>query len=285
MESAADLAGLTQTELLRRAYLASDALGSSPDDRSLALYDALMGEIERRASSIETPIGTLRAEAGEYSDGYWGIQVNLIKPDGTGGLVSWTEVSDELGEASLHTFAYDGANEEPDRVECRPDGFWMNEKMDAHAGDLTEAAAHVSPEIASIDHGEFEDCRLHELAARLAFFAKDLDPYGFDDAAVFDSPADEADLVYDGLHDSEFASALYSGLSKLTDDDIPSELMNDFDSIRSDLAQYVKTLEAQKAEFPEVPRNPQAYAAVASKIAGSPGAGCDQVEQKRTHGI
>lgn len=121
---------LPQTELLRRAWLASAALGHDPDEDALAAYDALMGELERRSASVDTRLGTLVAEVVEPDAGYGGIQVSLIKPDGTGGLVSWTEVGpeDEYGPTA-QTFSYDGVDEEPVMTVCDPDGEWMRDDL------------------------------------------------------------------------------------------------------------------------------------------------------------
>lgn len=348
-----NLSALPQTELLRRAYLASDALETNRDDRSLELYNELMNEIDRRSSSIETPLGTLKADPVEESDGYWGIQVNLVKPDGTGGLVSWTEVSeeDEGKWPSLHTLSFDGMFDAPHYVECDPEGFCMNEKMEANDSvkvdnpraisvfeaeivwtDGTYETVLVSEEDCSalaiddsifftipyeqakssigldigedfvfnrivgsphieqsppklnprIDHGSLEDYRVHELASRLVYLAKDLDPYGYDDTAACETPAEEADLMYDNLQDPDFARALYDGLSKMSGDDVPSDLVDSFNSVKSDLSQFIAK---QKPASAAVPRNPQAYATAASKIAMASNIEAVSIEQKRTHGV
>lgn len=142
-DAAPSLGELPQTELLRRAWLASAALGPDPDEPSLADYNALMGEIERRCSSVRTRLGSLVAEVVEPEAGYAGIQVSLVKPDGTGGLVSWTEVGPEgpYGQTA-HTFSYDGVAEEPVMTVCDPDGEWMREDMAA----LAPTAAAPAPD-------------------------------------------------------------------------------------------------------------------------------------------
>lgn len=121
---------LPQTELLRRAWLASAALGDDPDEDALAAYDALMGELERRSASVHTRLGTLVAEVVEPEAGFCGIQVSLVRPDGTGGLVSWTEVGPEEAYGhTAHTFSYDGVDEEPVMTVCDPDGEWMRDDL------------------------------------------------------------------------------------------------------------------------------------------------------------
>lgn len=133
-DGAPSLGELPQTELLRRTWLASAALGPDPDESALAAYDALMGEVERRLAGVRTRLGTLVAEVVEPEAGYAGIQVSLVKPDGTGGLVSWTEVGPEESYGqTAHTFSYDGVAEEPVMTVCDPDGEWMRDDMAALA--------------------------------------------------------------------------------------------------------------------------------------------------------
>lgn len=137
---------LAMTDLLHHAYAASAAVDAAIEGRAMATekdeglfngailtretlrYEELMSELDRRECSIATPLGTLSAEiVDKDSSKYRGIQVTLNRGDDLSGLVSWTETSLESdGRWGLHTFAYDGNDEEPVRVDCDPDGAWVN---------------------------------------------------------------------------------------------------------------------------------------------------------------
>lgn len=114
------------TSLLRDAYLATELLSQEPFDDELAERRArLSGEVARRASSVETPFGSLRAEPVGDDGEYVGFQVILDKPDGTSGVVSQTEFAPGYDPAErLRTFAYDGDGDEPEMVACNPSGSW-----------------------------------------------------------------------------------------------------------------------------------------------------------------
>lgn len=134
----ADLAGWSMTNLLAAAYLASIALGADPSDRQLAAYDYAMSEIERRCEgqreslALDTPIGKLVATTrGTDHDTSYSISVDLEKADGTSGQVAMVEVVDadlaDIYPCPLHTLCWDGADEDPTRVDCDHEGEMMRE--------------------------------------------------------------------------------------------------------------------------------------------------------------
>lgn len=157
--------GLPQTELLRRAWVASERLGDEPSEADLEEYGALMGEVERRCTTVQTRLGTLSVDLGEFATDHPGVQVSLIKPDGTGGLVSWTEVgpANAYGD-TVHTFSYDGVGEEPaTTTTCDPKGRWMGEPMGAaptmHAGPAIEPRARMAADETGLDTTGSENVR------------------------------------------------------------------------------------------------------------------------------
>ena len=138
----AELRALPMTELLRRCYLASGALGPEPDDDALERYERLMSELDRRENAgmdplrvpdrleVETHLGTLVATTERSYEDSRVVEVVLRRPDGTEGQVALVEVvSGELaheGESPLHTYCWDGTSEEYCAcVEVDPEGEAM----------------------------------------------------------------------------------------------------------------------------------------------------------------
>lgn len=111
---------------LSEAFDLDIAAGGSPDGRHHRDFDDACDEDEVNVCSVESRIGTLRADV-------WGegaIVVELVKHDGTCGDVALVEVTPsallEDCPTGLHTFAYDGEGEEPAvRVDVDPHGSAM----------------------------------------------------------------------------------------------------------------------------------------------------------------
>lgn len=152
--------GLSMTNLLACAYLASSSLGAYPSERELATYDRYISEIERRCMAqapsicLETPIGSLVATTrGTDGDESFMLSIDLEKPDGTSGQVAQVEVvAGDLAEGyptPLHVFAWDGEHYggDPVCVDCNPraEGFqetgWSMGKRAGDRGDTSFAAS------------------------------------------------------------------------------------------------------------------------------------------------
>lgn len=162
LDSGRELApeGLSMTNLLACAYLASSSLGAYPSEGQLATYDRFMREIERRcmaqapSMSLETPIGSLVATTrGTDGDESFMLSIDLEKPDGTSGQVAQVEVvAGDLAEGyptPLHVFAWDGEHYggDPVCVDCNPraEGFqetgWSMGERTAERGETPFVAS------------------------------------------------------------------------------------------------------------------------------------------------
>ena len=90
-----------------------------------------------RSLEVETPEGRLVATRRLYCEGaYDSISIDLEKPDGSSGEVACVEVvTGSFAEgypSKVHTFAWDGTDEEPVRVDCDISGEQMQERGWAH---------------------------------------------------------------------------------------------------------------------------------------------------------
>lgn len=103
---------------------------------ALARERQSMDEAEdlRALTRKETPIGTLVVRDWGGGEDYSGFAIDLEKPDGTCGQVAMVEA---LGEAfarggdyptRLQTLAWNGADEDPTNIPCKPDGPFMSYK-------------------------------------------------------------------------------------------------------------------------------------------------------------
>lgn len=107
------------------------AVGDLPqamERQRLAISDALGGSPVAR---MRTPEGDLVVRETGDGEGYRGFAVDLEGPDGSGGRVSWTEVVSGQARGAyptpVHTFAWDGRDEDAARVDCDPAGPFMHE--------------------------------------------------------------------------------------------------------------------------------------------------------------
>ena len=144
------LGSLSISELLEEALEANISLDRDASDAAYTRWCAAMDEMRKRLGAplavaqapkrssdecltLDTPIGRLVATTRGTEPGvYDAISIDLEKPDGTSGQVATVEVVSgfeaEAYPTRLHTFVWNGDDEECERIDCNHEGEFMQDR-------------------------------------------------------------------------------------------------------------------------------------------------------------